>query len=152
MTARRQGGEEGAIYIISVAAELAGVHPQTLRVYERKGLVQPSRTQGNTRRYSQKDIERLRRIQELTNEGINLAGVLRIIELERELEKLQGRYEDALVELEHKEQQMKDVAEGRSHMAMIPLRDVRRVRRALKSDALDEASKRRTFKVPPASS
>lgn len=152
MTARRQGGEEGAIYIISVAAELAGVHPQTLRVYERKGLVQPSRTQGNTRRYSQKDIERLRRIQELTNEGINLAGVLRIIELERELEKLQGRYEDALVELEHKEQQMKDVVEGRSHMAMIPLRDVRRVRRALKSDALDEASKRRTFKVPPASS
>jgi MerR family transcriptional regulator/heat shock protein HspR len=91
MTAgRTDRGEVGAIYIISVAAELAGVHPQTLRVYERKGLVTPSRTQGNTRRYSQKDIERLRRIQELTNEGINLAGVLRIMELENEIERLKS--------------------------------------------------------------
>lgn len=150
MSARRQGGEDGAIYIISVAAELAGVHPQTLRVYERKGLVNPSRTQGNTRRYSQRDIERLRRIQELTNEGINLAGVLRIMELEREFEKLRDKYEEALAEVEERESQIKEIAEGRSHMAMVPLRDVRRVRRALKSDALDEASKRRTFKVPPA--
>lgn len=150
MTARRQGAEDGAIYIISVAAELAGVHPQTLRVYERKGLVQPSRTQGNTRRYSQRDIERLRRIQELTNEGINLAGVLRIMELEREFEKLQDKYELARAEIAQREQQMQELVEGRSHMAMVPLRDVRRVRRAMKSDALDEASKRRTFKVPPA--
>ena len=152
MSARRQGGEDGAIYIISVAAELAGVHPQTLRVYERKGLVQPSRTQGNTRRYSQRDIERLRRIQELTNEGVNLAGVLRIMELEREFEKLQDKYELAQAEIERREQQMQEIVDGRSHMAMVPLRDVRRVRRALKSDALDEATKRRTFKVPPATS
>ena len=130
----RGEGDERAIYIISVAAELAGVHPQTLRVYERKGLVRPSRTQGNTRRYSQRDIDLLRRIQELTNEGINLAGVLRILELERENEKL------------------RDVIEGREHMALVPLRDVRRVRRAMKSDAIDEASKRRTFQAPPASS
>jgi MerR family transcriptional regulator, heat shock protein HspR len=132
--AARGEGDERAIYIISVAAELAGVHPQTLRVYERKGLVRPSRTQGNTRRYSQRDIDLLRRIQELTNEGINLAGVLRILELERENEKL------------------RDVIEGREHMALVPLRDVRRIRRAMKSDAIDEAGKRRTFQAPPATS
>src|ERR671916_22254 len=82
----RQGSSmsDQAIYVISVAAELAGVHPQTLRVYERKGLLTPQRTAGNTRRYSERDIDRLRRIQELTNEGINLAGVMRIMELEIE--------------------------------------------------------------------
>ena len=64
-----------AVYVISVAAELAGIHPQTLRIYERKGLVDPARTGGGSRRYSDHDIEQLRRIQELTNEGLNLAGV-----------------------------------------------------------------------------
>ena len=64
-----------AVYVISVAAELAGVHPQTLRIYERKGLVDPARTAGGSRRYSEADIERLRRIAELTDEGLNLAGV-----------------------------------------------------------------------------
>ena len=68
--------------MISVAAELAGVHPQTLRIYERKGLVDPARTQGGSRRYSDADIELLRRIQELTNEGLNLAGVQRVLYLE----------------------------------------------------------------------
>ncbi|MEO8477873.1 MAG: helix-turn-helix transcriptional regulator [Actinomycetota bacterium] len=80
-----------AVYIISVAAELAGVHPQTLRIYERKGLVRPQRTSGNTRRYSQADIERLQTIQSLTEEGINLAGVKRIIELQREIDALEDR-------------------------------------------------------------
>lgn len=74
-----------ALYVISVAAELAGVHPQTLRIYERKGLVEPARTAGRSRRYSDRDINRLRRIQELTNEGVSLAGVRRIIELEEQL-------------------------------------------------------------------
>src|SRR3954452_23136310 len=74
-----------AVYVISVAAELAGVHPQTLRIYERKGLVDPARTGGGSRRYSEEDIERLRRIQDLTTEGLNLAGVKRVIELEAEL-------------------------------------------------------------------
>ena len=64
-----------AVYVISVAAELAGVHPQTLRIYERKGLVDPARTEGGSRRYSDADINQLRRIQELTNEGLNLAGL-----------------------------------------------------------------------------
>ncbi len=75
-----------AVYVISVAAELAGVHPQTLRIYERKGLVQPARTGGGSRRYSDADIEALQRIQSLTDEGLNLAGVKRVLELEAELE------------------------------------------------------------------
>ncbi len=77
-----------AVYVISVAAELAGVHPQTLRIYERKGLVDPARTGGGSRRYSEADIQMLRRIQELTNEGLNLAGVKRVLELEGELQSL----------------------------------------------------------------
>jgi MerR family transcriptional regulator/heat shock protein HspR len=78
--------DERALYVISVAAELAGVHPQTLRIYERKGLVEPQRTVGRSRRYSDRDIHRLQRIQELTNEGVSLAGVKRIIALEEQLD------------------------------------------------------------------
>jgi MerR family transcriptional regulator/heat shock protein HspR len=84
-----------AVYVISVAAELAGVHPQTLRIYERKGLLDPARTTGGTRRYSDADIARLRRIQELTNAGVNLEGVRRILLLERKLEALAGELERA---------------------------------------------------------
>ena len=73
------------VYMIGVAAELAGVHPQTLRIYEQKGLVSPQRTRGNTRMYSQADIDRLRLINELTSEGINLAGVIRILDLQGRL-------------------------------------------------------------------
>ena len=74
------------LYMISVAAELAGVPPQTLRIYEQKGLVSPQRTRGNTRMYSQADIERLQLINELTDEGINLAGVIRILDLKGRLD------------------------------------------------------------------
>ena len=77
-----------AVYVISVAAELAGVHPQTLRIYERKGLVDPARTAGGSRRYSDADIAQLQRIQELTNDGLNLAGVQRVLELEAELRRV----------------------------------------------------------------
>lgn len=83
-------GASRAVYVISVAAELAGVHPQTLRIYERKGLVDPARTVGGSRRYSQVDIERLRRIQDLTNAGVSLEGVRRIIELEAEVRALRA--------------------------------------------------------------
>jgi MerR family transcriptional regulator/heat shock protein HspR len=84
--------EERAVYIISVAAELAGVHPQTLRIYERKGLLRPKRTSGNTRRYSDRDIERLRLIQQLTQQqGVNLAGVKLIMEMQAEIEALRER-------------------------------------------------------------
>jgi MerR family transcriptional regulator/heat shock protein HspR len=83
-----------ALYVISVAAELAGVHPQTLRIYERKGLVDPARTAGGSRRYSDADIAQLRRIQELTNDGLNLAGVQRVMELEGELRRLRREIEE----------------------------------------------------------
>jgi MerR family transcriptional regulator, heat shock protein HspR len=79
-----------AVYVISVAAELAGMHPQTLRIYERKGLVDPARTGGGSRRYSEADIARLQRIQELTAEGLNLAGVKRVLELEADIAALRS--------------------------------------------------------------
>ncbi|MEC7426949.1 MAG: heat shock protein transcriptional repressor HspR [Acidimicrobiales bacterium] len=79
-----------AVYVISVAAELAGVHAQTLRIYERKGLVEPARTPGGSRRYSDIDIALLRRIQELTNEGLNLAGVKRVLDLEHRVAQLEA--------------------------------------------------------------
>jgi MerR family transcriptional regulator/heat shock protein HspR len=85
------GADRRAVYIISVAAELAGVHPQTLRIYERKGLVRPHRTSGNTRRYSEADIDRLRRIQGLTQDGVNLAGAKRVMALEEELQRVRTR-------------------------------------------------------------
>src|ERR671923_383862 len=89
-----RSGDRRAVYVISVAAELAGVHPQTLRMYERKGLIRPQRTSGNTRRYSQADIEIVQLIQEMTQErGMNLAGVEMVIELQQELERAQQRME-----------------------------------------------------------
>src|SRR5271157_5615331 len=82
-----------AVYVISVAAELAGVHPQTLRVYERKGLLDPSRTRGGSRRFSEQDLDRLRQIQSLTNEGLNLEGVRRVLELQDEVSRLEAELE-----------------------------------------------------------
>src|SRR4051794_20338342 len=87
-----------AVFVISVAAELAGVHPQTLRIYERKGLVDPARTGGGSRRYSEADIEQLKRIQDLTNEGLNLAGVKRVMELEAQVERLRESLEQTRAE------------------------------------------------------
>ena len=93
--------QQRALYIISVAAELVGVHPQTLRTYERKGLLTPKRTSGGTRRYSERDVARVQLIQQLTQaEGVNLAGVLRILELEDEVDRLQRRLEQAQRALE----------------------------------------------------
>lgn len=147
---RRPGMSEQAIYVISVAAELAGVHPQTLRVYERKGLLTPQRTAGNTRRYSQQDINLLRRIQELTNEGLNLAGVMKVLELEGQMERLQARHSRAVEEINVLARRIEEIEEERGRTALVPLKDVRRVRRALKSDAIEEAGRRRTFPSPPA--
>jgi MerR family transcriptional regulator, heat shock protein HspR len=141
---------ERAIYVISVAAELAGVHPQTLRIYERKGLLRPERTAGNTRRYSERDIETLRRIQELTNEGLNLAGVMRVMELELELERVEEQRKRALAQAKMLQVQLGELLDARDALAMVPIRDVRRIRRAMKSDALDDAGRRRTFAAPPA--
>ena len=94
-----------AVYVISVAAELAGVHPQTLRIYERKGLLDPGRTQGGSRRYSEADIALLRRIQSLTTDGLNLAGVKRVLELEAEVERLRSRVVEQSDELEQAHRQ-----------------------------------------------
>ena len=140
---------ENALYVISIAAELAGVHPQTLRVYERKGLVQPHRTEGNTRRYSEEDIVRLRRIQALTQEGLNLAGVMKVIELEHEMEVMKARHQQALAELDRMRGEFQELLEAREHNSLVPYRDVRRVRRAMKADLIDQAGRRRTFVVGP---
>jgi MerR family transcriptional regulator/heat shock protein HspR len=116
--------EDRAVYIISVAAELAGVHPQTLRIYERKGLLRPQRTSGNTRRYSARDIERLRMIQALTQEGVNLAGVKRIMQMQREIERLQERVRELEAELARRP----IVMPGRRGTDIVPLRAVRMFR------------------------
>ena len=94
-------GRDKPLYMISVAAELTGMHPQTLRVYEQKGLVSPGRSRGNTRLYSQADIERLNLIGKLTDEGINLAGVVRILDMrerqrerEEEIDELRRKVRD----------------------------------------------------------
>jgi len=100
------------VYVISVAAELAGVHPQTLRIYERKGLLRPARTAGNTRRYSERDIERLRTIHELTQErGVNLAGVKMIVEMERQLDELRRTVEELSVEMRRARERARQAAE-----------------------------------------
>lgn len=98
-----------AVFVISVAAELAGMHPQTLRIYERKGLIDPFRTPGGTRRYSREDIERLQLIQELTGQGLNLEGVRRILALQeenrvlkRKLDKLRDKMDDLEDEMEQR--------------------------------------------------
>ncbi len=111
--------DERAVYVISVAAELAGVHPQTLRIYERKGLLQPKRTSGNTRRYSERDIELLQQIQDYTQQrGINLAGVKLIMEMQAELEALQRKMDELQAELDRPEPRREPTAE------IVPLRSV----------------------------
>ncbi|KRO38128.1 MAG: MerR family transcriptional regulator, partial [Acidimicrobium sp. BACL17 MAG-120924-bin0] len=91
--------ETHAVYVISVAAEIAGVHPQTLRIYERRGLLQPARTSGGNRRYSNADIRRLQRIAELANAGMNLEGIRQVLELESEVVRLQREVEQLRTEL-----------------------------------------------------
>ncbi len=98
-----------AVFVISVAAELAGMHPQTLRIYERKGLIEPFRTSGGTRRYSQEDIDRLNQIQELTDQGLNLEGVKQVIEYQDKVARLEKR----VASLEAKLEQLQLEAERR---------------------------------------
>jgi MerR family transcriptional regulator, heat shock protein HspR len=120
-----------ALYVISVAAELAGVHPQTLRIYERRGLVEPARTSGRSRRYSDEDIELLRRIQELTNEGISLVGVQRILALEAELRASLQRANQLQARVEALQQEMEDrvaAAHRQYKRELVPLRNATVVR------------------------
>jgi MerR family transcriptional regulator/heat shock protein HspR len=112
-----------ATFVISVAAEMAGMHPQTLRIYEKRGLLEPSRTPGGTRRYSQADIERLALIQELTDQGLNLEGVKQVLALREEIERLRAevsRLRDRLARLEEEaERRIREVE--RSHRREIVL-------------------------------
>jgi MerR family transcriptional regulator, heat shock protein HspR len=105
-----------AVYVISVAAELAGMHPQTLRIYERRGLVMPARTQGGNRRYSEADIEVLRRISELAESGMNLEGIRRVMELEAENDRLKAELADA------KRQADQAASRARESAQLVPLR------------------------------
>ena len=107
-----------AVYVISVAAELAGMHPQTLRIYERRGLVNPSRTQGGNRRYSDADIDVLRRIAQLAANGLNLEGIRRVMELEAENARLRTELEDA----RRRAEQATAEAERRQRRDLVPLR------------------------------
>jgi MerR family transcriptional regulator, heat shock protein HspR len=114
-------GRERGVYMISVAAELAGMHPQTLRIYETRGLITPKRSPKNTRLYSQGDVERLRRIQELTTElGMNLAGVEKVFELEEQIERMRRRTRNLERQAERIRQELED--------------EIERVRRSFKAE------------------
>ena len=121
---RQEHDSDRPLFMISVAAELAGMHPQTLRLYERRGLVRPQRTAKNTRRYSERDVERLQRIQELTELGLNLAGVERVLAMEEQLDAmrrqmlaLQTQLAEAAEAMRHEVQRIE-----RSHrMDLVPV-------------------------------
>lgn len=106
------------LYMISVAAELTGMHPQTLRIYESKGLVNPQRSNGNTRLYSQADIERLELIGQLTDEGINLAGAVRILDMRSQIEELNEELEDMRAELKSLRDQVREYRTRETIMAL----------------------------------
>jgi MerR family transcriptional regulator/heat shock protein HspR len=136
MTARRKvtpktakrvtDDRDRALYVISIAAELAGVHPQTLRMYERKGLLRPKRTEGRARRYSDRDIEHVRLIQSLTQDaGMNLAGVEMVMRLTREMEAMEARMEQLRVEAER---MRAAILERARQTALVPLKYVERNR------------------------
>jgi MerR family transcriptional regulator/heat shock protein HspR len=117
----QQPGRSQGVYMISVAAELAGMHPQTLRIYESRGLIEPKRSPKNTRLYSQADVDRLRRIQELTGElGMNLAGVERVFELEEELERMRRRMRNLERHADRVQREMRE--------------EMKRLRRSLKQE------------------
>ena len=119
--AENRPDRDRGVYMISVAAELAGMHPQTLRIYEARGLITPKRSPKNTRLYSHQDVERLRRIQELTGElGMNLAGVERVFELEAEVERMRRRLRSFERQAERVQQELRQ--------------EIERVRRSFKAE------------------
>jgi MerR family transcriptional regulator, heat shock protein HspR len=134
--------QDRGVYMISVAAELAGMHPQTLRIYEARGLITPKRSPKNTRLYSPRDVERLRRIQELTGElGMNLAGVERVFELEAEIERMRRRMRAFERQADRAQEELR--------------REIDRVRRSVKAELVlyqppsqALASQRRGVRIP----
>lgn len=111
-------GPEAAVYVISVAAELSGLHPQTLRAYERMGLIQPGRTGGGGRRYSHRDIERLRMIADLTSSGVGVEGVRRLLGLEQQIVDLQARNHALVAELDATREALRQSLGARSATAV----------------------------------
>lgn len=111
--------KEQAVFVISVAAELAGMHPQTLRVYERRGLIEPYRTPGGTRRYSQEDIDRLALISELTEQGLTLEGVRRVLDMRHQIARLESKVAKLQAEVDalvtETEQRLRDVRQSMRH-------------------------------------
>lgn len=145
--------EQRPVYVISVAAQLAGVHPQTLRVYERKGLLRPERTSGNTRLYSISDVERLQRIQDLTQKaGINLSGVKMILDLEHQLDRVRRelhRMADRVQELEtNLASEMRRVA--REAGAILPASKHRTLEQLLDELGKEASGRRRAIPLGPA--
>jgi len=120
MAGRDLPGPDAAVYVISVAAELTGLHPQTLRTYERLGLITPGRTGGGGRRYSSRDIELLREIASLTSSGTGLEGVRRILELEHQVAALAQRNEELLAELEATREALRGQASARRPREPLP--------------------------------
>ena len=113
---------DGRAFLIGIAAELAGMHPQTLRVYERRGLITPRRTARNTRVYSEADVALLRRIQELSEEGLNLAGIERVLRLEQRLQRAERRARDLRAEMDRMiEDHRAELAEARAARGQIVL-------------------------------
>src|SRR4029450_8198811 len=136
---RRSVDPRRGVYMISVAAELAGMHPQTLRIYESRGLITPKRSAGKTRLYSQDDVDRLRRIQELTTElGMNLAGVEAVFELEEELARMRRR-------MRNMERQGGGGGGGRAEL----YREIERVRKSFKAEIVPYEPPEQALILPP---
>src|SRR5919201_1300518 len=124
----RRQSDERAVFVISVAAQLAGVHPQTLRIYERRGLLSPQRTSGNSRRYSQRDVDRLRQIQRLTQEeGVNLAGVRIIMDLERQLDRIRAEMDTLRRRVDQVTLEMNERRRRSERGVLVRLDDVRNI-------------------------
>jgi MerR family transcriptional regulator/heat shock protein HspR len=113
-------GPDAAVFVISVAAELTGLHPQTLRTYERLGLITPGRTGGGGRRYSARDIDLLREISDLTSSGIGIEGVRRILELENRMAALAARNEELVAELDATREALRQALTGRPSGTRVP--------------------------------
>lgn len=138
--ARSDEGRNKPLYMISVAAELTGMHPQTLRVYEQKGLVNPGRSRGNTRLYSQADIERLELIGRLTDEGINLAGVVRILDMREHEEEMESEIDELRSRVRELEDQVREFKTRERITALAPYEGMtpEKVMRGLLSGNVEE--------------
>lgn len=132
-------GKNKPLYMISVAAELTGMHPQTLRVYEQKGLVTPGRSRGNTRLYSQADIERLNLIAKLTDEGINLAGVIRILDMREVADKRNKEIDELRERVRELEDEVHELRMREKIVALTPYKGqtAEQVMRGLLSSGVD---------------